>query len=202
MGAASSLGLAALNGAAQRPTGLVEAGGNAGLSIAFGTIGALVSIRHVRNPVGWLLILLGFTFAIHGLAQEYTAYVFVAKPGALPGGEAVAWLNAFKGETSVVGLVALVLLYFPNGSLLSPAWRAVAWGTLGGIGLSMLAAFRPGPFRSASYPASVSNPLGVPGGDVIFGTAGALGMLLMLAAVILAIASTVRRFRHGEGNER
>lgn len=202
VGAASSLGLAAVNGAVQRETGLIEAGGNAGLAIAFGTVGALIATRHVRNPVGWLLIALGFTFAIQGVAQEYTAYVFVEKPGALPGGEAVAWLNAFKGEATVVGLVALVLLYFPNGRLLSPAWRVVAWSALAGIGLSMLAAFRPGPFRSASYPASVSNPLGVPGGDVIFGTAGALGMLLMLAAVILAIASTARRFRHGEGNER
>lgn len=200
--AVSSLPLAVVNGAAERETGLVEAGGNAGLAIAFGTVGALVAARHIRNPVGWLLILLGFTFAIQGVAQEYTAYVFAKEASSFRGGEAVAWLNALKGEASGIGLVALLLLYFPNGRLPSPAWRVVAWGAAAGIGLSMLSAFRPGPFRNASYPDWVYNPLGVPNGDAVFGTAEGLGMLLMLASIILAIASTVRRFRQGEGRER
>lgn len=201
-GAALSLGLAAVNGAAQRETGLVEAGGNAGLTIAFGTVGALVAVRHVRNPIGWLLIALGCAFALHGFAQEYTAYVFVERPGVLWGGEAVAWLKAFKGEVTVIGLFALVLLYFPNGRLPSPAWRIVTWITVAGIGLSMLSAFRPGPFRNASYPPSVTNPLGVPGGDAVFGAAEALGTMLMLVTLMLAIGSTVRRFRRADGSER
>ncbi|HEV2107922.1 MAG TPA: histidine kinase [Thermomicrobiales bacterium] len=202
MGAVASLGFAAVNGAAQRETGLIEAGGNAGLTLAFGTVGALVAVRHVRNPVGWLLIALGCTFAIHGFAQEYATYVFTSKPDAPWGGETVAWVSAFKGEVTGIGLFALVLLFFPNGRLPSPPWRIVMWIAAAGIGLSMLAAFRPGPFRSASYPPSVTNPLGVPGGDAIFGAAEALGMILMLVAVILAIASAVRRFRHAEGSER
>ncbi|MGI8643214.1 MAG: hypothetical protein ACR2LS_03755, partial [Thermomicrobiales bacterium] len=202
MGAVSSLGFAAVNGAARRETGLLEAGGNAGLAIAFGTVGALVAVRHVRNPVGWLLIALGCASAIQGFAQEYTTYVFAERPGAPWGGEAVAWVNALKGEVTGIGIVALVLLFFPNGRLPSPAWRITTWIAAAGIGLSMLAAFRPGPFRNASYPPPVTNPLGVPGGDAIFGAAEALGMTLMLVAVILAIASTVGRFRHAEGSER
>ncbi len=202
VGAVSSLGLAFVNGAAQRETGLVEAIGNAGLAVAFGTVGTLIAVRHVRNPVGWLLIALGCTSALHGFAKEYTAYTFVEKPGALWGGEAVAWLNAFKGEVTPIGLIALVLLYFPGGRLASPKWRIAAWIAVVGIGLSMLAAFRPGLFRSAAYPPSVTNPLGVPGGDPIFGVAEGLGMLFMLAAAVLAIVSTVRRFRRAEGRER
>lgn len=202
MGAVSSLSLAAVNGAARRETGLVEAIGNAGLAVAFGTVGTLIAVRHTRNPVGWLLIALGCASALHGFAKEYTAYVFVEKPGALWGGEAVAWLNAFKGEVTPIGLIALVLLYFPGGRLASPKWRIAAWIAVAGIGLSMLAAFRPGHFRSSSYPLSVTNPLGVPDGDTIFGAAEGLGMLLLLAAVMLAIASTVWRFRLAEGSER
>ncbi|MBA2468922.1 MAG: GAF domain-containing sensor histidine kinase [Chloroflexia bacterium] len=202
MGAVSSLGLAVVNGAAQRETGLVEAIGNAGLAVAFGTVGTLIAVRHVVNPVGWLLIALGCTSALHGFAKEYTAYVFVEKAGALWGGEVVAWLNAFKGEVTPIGLIALVLLYFPGGRLASPKWRIVAWIAVAGIGLSMLAAFRPGQFRNAAYPPSVTNPFGIPGGDPIFAAAEGLGMLLMLLAVTLAIVSTVRRFRRAEGRER
>jgi signal transduction histidine kinase len=202
VGAAATLGLAAANGAAQRQTGLVEAGGNAGLAITFGTVGALVAVHQGRNPVGWLLIALGCASAIHGFAQEYTAYVFVESPGALWGGEAVAWVNAFKGEVTGIGIVALILLYFPNGRLPSPAWRITMWIAAVGIGLSMLAAFRPGSFRNASYPPTVTNPLGIPGANAILGAAEALGMTLMLVAAMLAIASTVRRFRQAEGSER
>jgi len=202
LGAVSSLALAVVNDAAQRQTGLIEAVGNAALAVGFGTVGALITVRHIRNPVGWLLIALGCVSAFHGAAQEYTAYVFLERPGELWGGEAVAWLNAFKGEVSGIGLVALVLLYFPSGRLPSRIWNIAAWIASVGIGLSMLAAFRPGPFRSGSYPPSVINPLGVPGGDPFFGAAEALGMLLMLAALVLAIALTVRRFRLAEGIER
>jgi len=202
VGAVSSLGLAVVNGAAQRETGLVEAIGNAGLAVAYGTVGTLIAVRHTRNPVGWLLIALGCTSALHGFAKEYTMYAFEEKPGALWGGEAVAWLNAFKGEVTPIGLVALVLLYFPGGRLASAKWRIAAWVAVAGIGLSMLAAFRSGPFRSAAYPPWVTNPLGVPGGDPIFGVAEGLGMVLLLAAVILAIVSTVRRFRIAQGRER
>ena len=201
-GAISSLSWAALNGAAQRETGLVEAGGNAGLAIGFGTVGALVAVRHARNPVGWLLIALGCVSALQGVAQEYITYVFVTRPGALWGVEALAWFRALMGEVPGIGLVALVLLYFPNGRLPSPAWRIVVWTAAAGIGLSMLAAFRPGPFRSGSYPPSVTNPLGVPGGDAVFSAAEGLGMLLMLIAVIMAIASTARRFRRAGSSER
>ncbi|MDQ3657134.1 MAG: LuxR C-terminal-related transcriptional regulator [Chloroflexota bacterium] len=191
-----------MNGTTQRGSGLVEAIGNAGLAVAFSTVGTLIAVRHVRNPVGWLLIALGCTSALHGFAKAYTAYVFVENPGALWGGEVVAWLNAFKGEVTPIGLIALVLLSFPSGRLISPRWRIAAWIALAGIGLSMLAAFRPGQFRNASYPPAVTNPLGIPGGDAVLGTAEGLGMLLMLAAVMLAIASTVRRFRGATGSER
>jgi two-component system, NarL family, sensor kinase len=126
----------------------------------------------------------------------------VERPGALWGGRAIAWLNAFKGEVTGIGIVALVLLYFPNGVLPLLTGRLVAWMAMAGIGLSMLAAFRPGPFRNASYPPSITNPLGVPGGDSIFGAAEVLGMLLMLIASLLAIAATVYRFRHATGRER
>jgi signal transduction histidine kinase len=201
-GAAASLVLAVLNRAAWRETSLVEAGGNAGLAVIFGTVGVLVANRHCRNPVGWLLIALGGVFAFQGVAQEYTIHAFVVRPGALSGGEIVAWLNTLKGEVTVIGLAALLLLFFPDGRLPGPAWRVIAWMAIGGMGLSMLAAFRPGPFRSATYLPPITNPLGVPGGDLIFGVAETIGMVLMLLASLLAVAATVSRYRRAKGSER
>lgn len=200
-GAASSLVLAMMNRPAWRDTSLVESSGNAGLAVVFGTVGMLVAIRHGRNPVGWLLVALGCVFALQGVAQEYTTYAFIVRPGALWGGKGIAWLNALKGEVTVIGLAALVLLYFPNGRPIVPAWRGIAWIAIAGIGLSMLAAFRPGPFRNAPH-LPLANPLGIPGGEPVFSVAEAVGMLLMLIAGLLAIAVTVYRFRRAEGRER
>jgi two-component system, NarL family, sensor kinase len=201
-GAIASLGLAALNGAGRRETGIIEALGNAGLALSFATVGGLLVSHRERNPVGWLLLLLGSLSAMQGFAQEYTAYIWVERPGILGGGEAVAWLNALTGEVTAIGLVALILLVFPDGHVLSRRWRLAAASAVLGIAMSMMGAFRPGPFRSAAYPEWVTNPLGVPGAESILSALEALGMFLMLGALILAVISMIRRFRVTASRER
>src|SRR4029453_4572708 len=59
-----------------------------GLSAA--TIGAVRATRRPHPPVGWLLLALGLSVAVDGVANGYVAYGAVARPGSLPAARQVA----------------------------------------------------------------------------------------------------------------
>jgi hypothetical protein len=54
------------------------------------TVGAIVASRRPENPVGWLLCLAGVTVSMSSFASQYAIYALLARPGSLPGGEALA----------------------------------------------------------------------------------------------------------------
>jgi hypothetical protein len=87
-----------------------------GLSAA--TIGAVLANRRPRHPVGWLLLALGLSVAVDGLANGYVAYGAVARPGSLPAARQVAVYadNATLGRMCI----SFVLLLTPTG------WSATA----------------------------------------------------------------------------
>ena len=45
------------------------------------TVGAVVASRRPRHPVGWLLLALGLSVSLNGLAEGYARYGVVARPG-------------------------------------------------------------------------------------------------------------------------
>ena len=69
-----------------------------GLSAA--TIGAVLANRRPHHPVGWLLLALGLSVAVDGLANGYAAYGAVARPGSLPGARQVA---VYADNATLVG---------------------------------------------------------------------------------------------------
>ena len=54
-------------------------------------------------------------------------YTLVTRPGALPGGTAVAWLSAWVWVLGLTPMVTFGLLLFPDGRLPSARWRPLAW---------------------------------------------------------------------------
>jgi hypothetical protein len=170
-------------------------------AVSAATVGAVLASRRPAHPVGWLLVGLGLSLTVWGLAFGYTRYGLVARPGALP---AASYLAGFHNGVVMIWLscAGFVLLLTPTGSLPSPRWRwwarvaaaaAVVW-LLGSV-------VHPAPLYP-EYP-SIGNPLAVPvlpGPllDVAIPIAGAV----VLVALVVGAASLVGRFRRARAVER
>jgi hypothetical protein len=79
----------------------------------FPVMGVLIAIRQPGNPIGWLFCVIGLAF---GLTTFAGTYGDAAPP--LPSHE---WGTLVAGAASgaILPLIALVMLLFPNGKLLS-----------------------------------------------------------------------------------
>jgi signal transduction histidine kinase len=128
------------------------------LSVAYPMVGALIASRLPTNPIGWIFCGVGLLYTGQRFTIAYADYALLENL-AFPGGEYVAWFSgllAFKG--TVLAGVFLMLL-FPDGHLLSPRWRIVAWMAVLGAALRVIYdAFTPEPLETHSY---VQNPFGV-----------------------------------------
>ncbi len=118
-------------------------------------------------------------------------------PADLPGQPWIGWLLTWLWVPPI-GLALIFLpLLFPTGHLPSERWRPVAWlGALGTIAFGITIALAPGPIQQATY---LDNPIHPLGDDVAaYGVIEGLGVLPFGLAIILAMASLVRRFRVGD----
>jgi signal transduction histidine kinase len=164
------------------------------------TVGALVSSRRPRNPIGWGLVGAGIAFALSGVAEGYGVNALFTNPGGLPGGDVAAWLTSWLFIAPLFGTPALLFLLFPDGRLLGRRWRPVIWLTAATTGAaSVNAAFSPGRFDDAPFD-TVVNPFGVEGGDVL--AVLSLGWPGMVVSVLAAASSMVVRLRRSRGLER
>ena len=94
--------------------------------LAFLMVGVVISSHRTRNPIGWMFCVIGLANSLWFFAHEYAIYALVTRPGILPGGVWLAWL---QGWTAFIiwSLMFFSLLLFPTGRLPSPRWRPVAW---------------------------------------------------------------------------
>jgi hypothetical protein len=169
-------------------------------AVGAATVGAVLASRRPRHPVGWLLLALGLSLNVSGVASAYTSYGLLARPGALPAARSVA---LYFPATVVTALTCLgfVLLLTPTGSLPSPRWRWWARVTAAAPAVGLLAiTLAPRPFGQP-YQAT-GNPLD------LSGLSGALFVTYQLAfavaglAVVVGAASLVVRYRRARGTER
>ena len=107
----------------------------------------------------------------------------------------VLWLPA-------IGLTGtFLILLFPDGYLLSPRWRWVAWLAAVTIVLgSASIVFDPGPMSDSSFPKAV-NPLGIEPLAGVLAWSRAI-VILLPVAILGSAASLVVRFRRSRGADR
>jgi hypothetical protein len=96
-------------------------------------IGALLALRRHRNPIGWLLIALSWTFLF--AFQPTTATAAALQAGIAPPLEIImAWSSAWL-PTSGFLLLLVIMIIFPAGRMPKDRWR---WPAIAAI---MAAAF-------------------------------------------------------------
>ena len=183
--------------------GFVPAGdrwANASLALGFPIVGALIARRHPRHPIAWVFLVAGMGGALALFAYGYAQYALVTRPGALPGGTALAWLSAWVWVLGLTPMVTFGLLLFPDGRLPSARWRPLAWLAAAAVALPALAnAFMPGPL--VNHPVA-RNPLGIPHAQAILRSAAQLGLACFVVAALGSIASVVVRYRRSRGEQR
>ncbi len=165
------------------------------LAAGLAVLGLLVARR--EPVVGLLLSVIGALVAFLAVRSAYYEVV-AAEPGRLPlDSRVVAWLDESGWWLFVA--VALLLLYFPDGRLISPRWRVVP------VGLVLLGAAQQvfGAFAAAPFLAPLEGwarpyaplPFGLRVlSEVVFG--------VFLGLVLVAAASVVVRFRRSSGRAR
>jgi hypothetical protein len=164
------------------------------------TVGAVLVSRRPRHPVGWLLLILGLSVTVDGVASGYAGYGALARPGALPATREVA-VYASTGTLVARGCIGFVLLLTPTGSLPSPRWRW--WARLAAVVPVLFLASRAMLPRPLSPPfQSVPSPFAVPALAGPLLTIRAVTGILLGLTVVVAAASLVVRFRRARGTER
>jgi hypothetical protein len=106
---------------------LADGAPNAILAVSFPVVGALIATHRPRNPIGWLFCMVGVFQSLLIAAEAYSDYALWIAAGTVPGGLLARWVAQWIWAPSVGLLFTFVPLLFPDGRLLSPRWRPLAW---------------------------------------------------------------------------
>jgi hypothetical protein len=164
------------------------------------TVGAVLAGRRPRHPVGWLLLVLGLSVSVSGVADGYALYGLLVRPGALP---AARYLALYGPALLAIAItcIGFILLLTPSGLLPSPRWRWWARvATAAPVVVLLAVTLLPQPL-GAEYQ-SVANPLGLGALEAPLQAAIGMALGLIVLGVLVAAASLVVRFRRARGAER
>ena len=165
----------------------------------FLVVGGLLAARRPENPIGWLFLAFGFGAAFDFAAYQWAYLTLIDDPGSLPAGNLAAALAGHVWHPSFE-LFVLSFLLFPNGRLLSPRWRWVAWAAVAnGVVLLLFAPFE-STFAKEEFPTAepvFRNAL-TPVANALWGVLLPLTILMLIAAGV----SLVLRLRRSHGVER
>jgi signal transduction histidine kinase len=175
-------------------------------TLATAVLGGLVLTRRPGNRMGQVFLGASLILAVSMFAQEYAVRGLVTAPRSLPWPTPMAWIQAV-GNKSILLAVALVLLLFPRGRLLSGAWRPVLWVALLATVLQILHSIDPFPLTTAFRAGQGNIPVTMPPALWVLGrTADRWGRAAVsygpALAVLLSGAAVVARFRAVRGEER
>jgi len=165
--------------------------------LPFSVVGAIVAARHPRNAIGWIFSGVSLLVGLQTLAHGYADYWLASGSGIRSLAETAAWFGSWAWIPLVFVPTSLLLLLFPNGRLLSPRWRPVAWCAGFGIVCFVLGdALEPGPLED--FP-QIMNPYGVDSPIVMVGVAGAI---LAAGSMVASAVSLIVRLRRAGSEER
>jgi hypothetical protein len=167
-------------------------------TLAYATVGALITTRRPAHPVGWLFLGAGLVGAAQLATGEF-ASAFLAASGPSVAVAVAAWASSLF-QLVVVGLLVCLLLLFPTGRPPSRRWWVLVWVVAAGVVLFSVGAGL-APARYQDFP-GVENPFGIAGLATVLGWVDGVGDILFVAGLLGALASLVVRFARAHGLER
>ena len=166
--------------------------------LVFAGVGALIATRHPGNAIGWIFLSVGVSAGLAEVAHAYADYWLDGAGGSEGLAKAAAWYGSLSWIPFILVPATFLLLLFPDGRLLSPRWRPIAWcAALGIAGGFVTQGLTPGPLED--YP-QLMNPYGVT--SSVLDPLTGLSFLAMIVGIGGSAASLVVRFRRATGEER
>jgi hypothetical protein len=174
--------------------------------VPYAGVGSILVARRPRNVIGWVLLGMGWTFAVSFLPIHATAQELQTGTGSTLQ-LAIAWLTKW-GVSLTFALFATLAFSFPTGRLARGRWRwiavlvlALAWGSVIASAFWPVLALDPtGGGRSVEFP----NPIGLLPRR-IFGLdlpSQAIGTALLPLVIVASVASIAGRYLGARGLER
>ena len=126
--------------------------------VTFPVAGVVLATKRPRNPLGWLMLAIGFFF-LEPRRRLCAVRLGHRARGELPGAGLALALH-YPGWVVFIGLSGFLLLLFPDGHLPSPRWRWFARAVRGRAGAAVRASSCCLPDLGAEYDLpEVENPL-------------------------------------------
>ena len=152
--------------------------------LAFASMGLLVAVRQRRNPLGWVMLTAGVLLEFVATAQLYA--LLGSRGGSGP--TWVAAISVWLGSTlwaPGLGLLAVGLLLFPDGSLTSRRWRLALGAViaLNVIFVAALVAFVTSTMAQGPITVGTDGQLAVLSSSAV--TSSGLGRLFIMAVPLL-----------------
>ncbi|MCB0185185.1 MAG: hypothetical protein KDE31_13015, partial [Caldilineaceae bacterium] len=162
-------------------------------------LGAVIVTRQQHNRVGWLLIALGVCYVLIGLFGELTVAMNLTAQPAVPGGQLVAWISNWIWVLTY-SLLILMLAIFPSGHFLSRRWTVVIGLPLTVFTVGLLLAAGIEQTLSSAY--QVQNPFVATHHEALYGALFAIGVPMMVVALMTVLGETAVRYRRADQVER
>jgi hypothetical protein len=160
----------------------------------FGSVGALLATRFPRNPIGWLLLVVGLSLTFLTPVNLQVASLFEVARLPPTSTLVMAWLMSSLLTPLDVTIVVVVLLIFPDGKFVSPPWRVAAVvAALAGALLALSSGVEP--TGLVWYPALPNIYALPPDYDGLVQALRTAGVVAALASIFLAGASIWIRYR-------